>query len=311
MMGVSGAEWQHTTETLISLAKNSGCKVFRYQMYANDWVDDITGWMTGEKYQAKLIQIRQWCKTYGILFWLDCTCDVYNPPEGYNTHYSNVMSNVGGAGDTWLSLYSGAISTLLPDVVGLMNEPGTGNYANYKTFLTRCMNAYRAIKPDLKFAACSLPFYDFTAVANSPIAGVDFYEFHDYYMFDNTYPPAYETGQRAYWDGNLAQAKTLQAQRWLDSDVHLQMMIDAGLPVVMSEAGTHNLNPNYLVFMQDLFDFMKAHSIGVLQHEFRAWDSVLGYYEAGIFNSDNVGNAYASWSTLNALGQVWAENMKA
>jgi hypothetical protein len=311
MMGTSGAEWQHTTETLVSLAKNSGCRVFRFQMYGDWWTNNITGWMTGEKYQAKVTQIRQWCKTYGIMFWLDCTCDVYDPSEGYGTHYANVMSNTNGAGDAWISVWSQIVSVLQPDIVGVMNEPTSGDYASYKTFVTRSMNAYRAIKSDLKFAVCSLPFYDLTAVASSPIAGVDFYEFHDYYSFDNTYPPAYETGQRAYWDGNLAQAKTLQAQRWLGSDVHLQMMIDAGLPVVMSEMGTHNLNPNYLVFMQDLFDFAKAHNFGVIEHEFRAWDPVLGYYEAGILNSDNVGSGSASWTTLNALGQVWAENMKA
>jgi hypothetical protein len=322
VMGFNSFEWQHMTLQLVTLAKNSGTNTVRHQMSYKDWTNDIIGWINGEKYQAKNLQIRQWFRDNSITYWLDCMSTQSSPPEGYGNMQARVIFNTNGAGDAWISNWSQIIRALQPDIVGILNEPGLISgaseypgvtqaqyYTAYRQFVIRAINAYKAIKPDLIITACSLPFYDFTAVATSPIPGVDFYEFHDYYSFDNSYPPSYEQGQRDYWNGNLALAKTEQYNRWLYSDIHLQAMFNAGLPVIISEAGTNNLNPNYLVFMQDFYDFAKTYNLGILQHEFRAWDPILGYYEAGILNSDEPGNKYASWSTLNDLGRLWANNM--
>jgi hypothetical protein len=323
-MGLGDTEWQHFTPELAALIKSSGGQVLRYQMYSNWWVNNIQSWMyPGTYYRAKMMQIRQLFSDYGIKFWLDAVGYYPNPSEGWENMHARAIFNTNGAGDTWIATWSQIISALQPEIVGIMNEPGRISdaseypgvtqaqyYTAYRQFVIRAINAYKAIKPDLIIAACSLPFYDFTAVVANPIPGVDFYEFHDYYALDNKYPPAYELGQRAYWDGNLAQAKTLQYERWLYSDVHLQAMFNAGLPVVMSESGANNLNPNYLIFMQDWYDFAKTYNVGILQCQFRAWDPLKGYYESGILETDNPGSAKDTWTRLNALGQLWARNMQ-
>ena len=120
------------------------------------------------------------------------------------------------------------------------------------------------------------------------------YTWHDYYSYPNTYPPSWQTWARAYWDGNFAQAKIYLEQKIL---TQLSVLINAGLPIVWDEGGSHYLNPHADVYLQDWYDLCDKYNIGFST----AFLEPYPREQSGILNSD--------CKTLNYMGQIWAANM--
>lgn len=310
-MGVMTNEWQYFSQTNAVLLKNAGATVLKDLLRWKWWDDNVVGWLKGDRYQTKLLQNRQWLRDNTIKYYIDSDGRDWDPAEGWDVMRADAIMNVDGKGDLWISKYCTIIQALQPDIIGLMNEPvisiasryGVSEnefFNRYRTFCIKAIAAYKAVKPDLVFAMCALPFWDFTRIAANPVPGIAFYDLHYYYMYDNTYPPPYSLDRIAYWEGRLVEAKTL-LYNYLLYNQNVQAMLNANLAVVLGEVGTHILNPNAQVFMQDLFDFGKTYNLGVIQECFRAWNPSLGYYGTGILNTD--------WETLNPLGDVWKRNM--
>lgn len=311
-MGVEVDEWQHTTEQLIRLLADTGATTFKHHVFWDWWYDNVTGWITGERYQTKLLQIRQWCIKYGLKFIIQIQANQYDPPEGWDTFKKNAILNVNGAGDTWISKVNGMVAALRPDVVGVMNEPSDMGLtmSQYLTFINRAMNTWKATEPNTKFIVDAMPFWDFTGLAANPIIRPDvFSQVHYHYAYEHTYPQPYEQEQIAYWNGNLAQARILLFQALLSGE-NLQAMFNVGMPVIMGEIGGHILNANIMTYLQDMYDFAKQYNMGFIQHAFRAWDPVLNYYQSGMLDTDDLGNNTASWTRFNdTLGLVFQRNM--
>lgn len=308
LVGVVSPAWPHFTVQEADLLVNAGANVLREVIAANWWNDT--------NFQMAHIQMAQWLTQRGIKYYVGTwgTFD-WNPSEGWNQAKADVIMNASGKGDLYISKYSSIIQALQPAMIDVIGEPpevsGTtyNNTLNdaqwfeaYRQFVTRAIGAWRQIKPDLTCVVYSIPFWDLSTIIAKPInlpniiLPVDYY-----YSYDGTYPPTYEHAQLDYWNGNLQNAKTELYYQFL-TNIGIQKALDAGFTVIFAEIGTHNNNPNALVFMQDVYDFAKTYKIGILHECYRAWDPSLGYYGTGIFQPD--------WITLNPLGQVWYRNMK-
>jgi hypothetical protein len=292
--------------------KASGANTLKCFLYLNWWSNNVLSnidWTT--HYQAKYAQIVQWTHANGMKFWLECLGYDWNPSEGWTQMEANVIMNYNGMGDQWINGFGQMIQTLHPDVVGVMNEPpnfaaGTTYasqytdaqfYQAYIRFVTRAIDAWKAIDPNLVFSVEPMPFWDFSGMAANPIAESNvIYEYHYGYSNENVYPAYWAVDQLAYWNGQLSQAKTSLYNNFLSTS-GIQLMLNKGLPVVFGEVGTHYANPNALQFMQDVFNFGNTYNIGMIQDIYRAY----GTYGMGMLNSD--------YHSLNSMGQLWANNM--
>ena len=179
-----------------------------------------------------------------------------------------------------------------------MNEPpdyaiGTSfasQYTNaqffqaYEQFVTRAIDTWRAIEPNLVISVAPMPFWDFHDIAANPIPRANIiYDYHFTYSHDDIYPPSYATDQLAYWNGNLAQGKSLLYIDFLSTS-GIQLMLNEGLTVVFGETGTNLANPNAQAFMQDVYNFGDTYNIGMIQDMYRGYDAT--NFPLGILNSD-------------------------
>jgi len=63
-------------------------------------------------------------------------------------------------------------------------------------------------------------------IATNPINEPNvIYCYYDHFSYDNTYPPSWEPAKIAYWNGNLANAKALLYDHWLNQD-HTQEILN-------------------------------------------------------------------------------------
>lgn len=225
--------------------------------------------------------------------------------RGWTQFQLNVINNVNGLGDRWISEYANVVKTIQPDIMTVFDEaPGdlASGHASasfmqtYIGFCTKAIDAWRAIKPDLIIAVQSLPFWDLKPLVDAggiPRSNV-LYALHYYYSYGGTYPPSYWPEMVAYWNGNLNEAKTLLYDHFL-TDGGIQDALSHGLNVWFEALGCNVTNPNAVVFAKDATDFCKQYNIdyvtsGSHPHNGYSW----------MFNSDG---------TLNDVGEVMLENM--
>jgi hypothetical protein len=224
-----------------------------------------------------------------------------------------IVLNKNGAGDAWINGWAQFIQELQPYAIDIINEPASIEssqysaemtpmewFAAYEAFAARCIDAWRAIKPDLVIHIENSPFWtNMERIIGSPIQRDDVvYALHVYYGLWNpvvqTWRPQFE---KDYWGvGNLANAKA-NLESYLLNERGVQGLLDKGLKVVMEETGVPVDAPNGALFMQDMYDICKKYDIGVLHHALDAAPRE----SSGLLNSD--------WLTLNSIGQVWYSNM--
>jgi len=288
-------------DRLVDMVANAGGNIWRQHMISAQYPNSM----------AKFIDLKNKLDQRGIKL-LIATMGVNSWEFGYNwQEQADIIMNADGKGDKWIRDWGNIIAVLQPYAIDVMNEPrgikGTTYeskmteaqfFEAYRQFCIKAIRAWREIKPDLVVVVANCPFYKpwtETGFDANPINEPNIiYSVHYYYAYDNNYPPSYLPEQRAYWDGNLAEAKKLLAKR-IDYDT--LAMRNKGLVIIYEEVGTNVANPNAAVFMQDFYDLCKERNIGVIHHCLAAYPRS----PAGLLNSD--------WATLNAIGEVWARNM--
>jgi len=309
LMGSMGPEWGHFTVEEADLLKNNGANCLAEIIYPAWWQSNETNPYSGEAYQAKHLQMRQWLKDRSIKYCMSLTGTWdWAPTEGWDNAKMEVVLNVSGLQDKWIADVGAIIQALQPDIVTPMGEPpyyiadtvynGTitqDQYVQtYRQFCIRAINAWRAIKPDLIGMVYSVPWWYLQVLAANPIPLPNIiYPMELWYSYDGTYPS--EAWSQAYWKGS-ANAKSLLLDKL--GGLGIDEAISAGLTVIWEEVGANLAAPNALAFMQDIYDYSKSMNVGVLQGEFRGNPP----YDAGILNSN--------WLTLNQMGLVWARNMQ-
>lgn len=304
LMGVDFLAWFDVPLTpLTDIVKNAGGNAWRQNMISDCYTDQY--WFsTMKNLKNDLDQrgIKLIIATMGVDSWLFD----FNWQE-----QADIIVNVNGSGDKWINDWGNIIKALNPYAIDVMNEPmgieGT-TYAPtmtqqqffdvYRQFVIRAIEAWRQIKPDLVCIVANCPFYkpwEETGFDVNPINESNIiYSYHYYYSYDGNYPPSYLPEQIDYWEGRLSEGKKLLGER-IDSDT--LPMRNKGFTVLVEETGSNVANPNALVFMQDWFDLCKERNLGVIQHALAPYPREI----AGMLNED--------WTTLNALGKVWARNM--
>lgn len=308
-MGVDQFSWDMMDVANIAALSGHGATAFRETAYMSQWSDSA--------FRSKMIQINQWAQQHSLKFILGAVGTQWNPPEGWSQMKADTMYNPTKRAN-WINTYADMIRQIQPYGVNPMNEPpvvADTSYApsktqdqfvlDYKDFVLECIDTWRTIKPDLVFLVEGSPFYDISSVLGSPRIDVSrpevsvFYSLHYHYSYDNSNPhnlSYYDTAQVAYWDGNLTIARTALYNNFLYND-GVQAGIGTDVRMVFEEVGGNIKNPNVLVYEQDVFDFAKTHNIGVLWH---SWGPS-GTYGIGLLSN---------WTpTLNAMGEVWAQNM--
>jgi hypothetical protein len=313
-MGAMDPDWERFSASDAALMQASGANTLKEFLYINWWQNNIVSNLDGTTtYQAKTIQMVQWVHANGMKFWMECFGFDWNPPEGWDQMKAEVILNYNGMGDQWINGFGQIIQALHPDVVDVMNEPsdfaiGTtfaNQYTNaqffqaYEQFVTRAIDAWRAIEPNLVISVAPMPFWDFSSMAANPIPRANvIYDYHFTYNNDNIIPPSYATDQLAYWNGQLSTAKSLLYTDFLGTS-GIQLMLNEGLTVVFGETGANLANPNAAQFMQDVYNFGDTYNIGMILDIYRAYGSTT--FGMGLLNSD--------YHTLNWMGQLWATNM--
>lgn len=309
LMGVDKQSWfwdenigNIAMDHLVDMVARAGGNIWRQHMISAQYPNSI----------AKFVDLKNKLDQRGIKL-LIATMGVNSWEFGFNwQEQADIIMNADGKGDKWIRDWGNIIAVLQPYAIDVMNEPrgikGTTYELNmteeqffeaYRQFCIKAIRAWREIKPDLVVVVANCPFYkpwtetDFdTNPINEPNI---IYSVHYYYAYDNKYPPSYLPEQRAYWNGNLIEAKKLLAER---IDLDTSAMRNKGLTIIYEEVGTNIANPNAAIFMQDFYDLCKERNIGVIHHCLAAYPRS----PAGLLNSD--------WTTLNAIGEVWARNMK-
>jgi hypothetical protein len=303
-MGCSHIEWEEGfTDTVFDLIKNAKANCIRQQMITdNPYRDNILFYQLNLMPKAKARGLKVLMCTLGTTTW------ELTPDESVE-----IILNMNGAGDAWISKWANFISALQPDAAEIMNEPrairessyagsmsDTDFFEAYRQFVMRCIDAWRAIKPDLMIEVSSCPFWDVTPIFNKPIPRSNiFYGIHFYYA-DSLPPsdwPEYKWIE-PYWNGRFAEAK-IELENYMlnDPEVGFARFLNAGLPVFMEETGASLASPNALIFMQDFYDLCKKYNLGVIQHSFAPYPR------------DPHGLLIEDWSALNEMGLVWQKNM--
>jgi hypothetical protein len=223
---------------------------------------------------------------------------------------ADVIMNKDGIGDQWINGWGQVIRDLQPYAADVMNEPmgvsGTtyeptttyGQFVEaYRQFCVRAIDAWRLIKPDLVCVINGCPFWDLKPLAANPIPRANLiYAVHYYYANDGTLGQEPSNIDLAYWEGRLAEAKTL-LESFLLNDEGVEACGNAGLDLLMEETGTCLEASNAFAFMQDMYDFCKSNNLGAIHHALVPYPKS----KAGLLSED--------WTTLNSLGELWSQNM--
>lgn len=332
LMGVDYPEWINFDEAQADMLKNNNANAIRWPIYSNNWINDIPAWTEPDNplmnFQAKHKRIAEWLKPRGIRLIIGAVGFEWNPPEGWTQMKADVIMNADGKGDKWIADYGDMIAKLQPYGINVMNEPylvrGTSYEATvtqeqffeaYRQFVTRAVNTWRTIKPDLVAVVSGCPFYDMKPIATNPIPLSSIvYGFHRHYYHDSVFTDG-EPSDVAYWNATtveeLEKAKLILYNELLNPEVWgpgLQTILDAGLQLCFIEIGAGNQANNAEVWMQDIYDFCKARGIGVLHHTFRPYPR----YPTGILQEGSLEQPSGIWwkpVTLNSMGELWSRNM--
>jgi hypothetical protein len=272
--GVDGAEWGTLSTASLDYLKSKGITAIRMVMYIRDWNSNLVHWLTGDHIKTKFPQISSWCHSRGMKLIITAFGTEWDPPESWDTMKLNAINNVAGAGTTWINTYADVVDKAQPDALEIMNEPPEAiSYATYKAWCTTAINVWRAVKSDLTIIVMSIPWWDLTAVTESPFPFSNIiYDCHYYYSYDNSNPATWgftDQPQLDYWNGNLSAAKT-ELYNYLDNtNMCIKAAQDVGLPIMFGESGTNYLNPNYLQFMRDFIEYCQTRNIIMIDHIYR------------------------------------------
>lgn len=226
-------------------------------------------------------------------------------PANSATYMADVILNVNGKGDEWITRFSQAIQECQPDAIEIMNEP-PGKWENpnltfqaYRDFVVRASTAYRAVKPDISLQVMGSPYYNLNDIdgtgswATKPLTEFSdvTYDVHLYYDRDSISVGAPFTA--AYQSGNLAQAKTL-LYNYILNTVGLQSLLSKGLPVIFGEFGVEPSYPNWEAFLLDMYSFIDQYDMGSIQHALSAEP-----HQYALLTSD--------WAHLSEMGLFWKQ----
>lgn len=310
LRGVNSLNDLYATNANVALIRDSGGNAIRMLVYISQITDptiyqrlkDIVGWAKANELTVILTFNGYWDMTPG---------EHGSPVVMTCQHKAEAIYNVGGFGDYWISTYTAAIRDLQPDWVEVMNEPpdkyyttyqGSKTYQqfyeDYRSFIIKSIDAFAAVKPDLKFMVESAPCPDNSYLFVSPRvdelrpAATIMYEAHLYYAYESS---PHKNFELSYWSGNLATAKIQLYDYLLTGPLHVQTALNLGLDIYIGEAGVNMDSPNWNVYMDDMFEFCETYNLGLMWHQWR--------YEVidpsmGMLNND--------WKTLNGVGQHWA-----
>jgi hypothetical protein len=272
---------------IILISANSG------DMLNGAWgytAQEIMGYYQQAAAQGKARGIQVWLAGYGWTAQSSAT----------RQDMSNVILNVGGAGDKWIADWSAVIRAVQPDGFDLINEPApvsgaaTPTFTDWRNFVIRAITAFKAVKPDLKFLVESYPYWDLSPWATAPLPWNDVYYGCHWEYYGG--PPSTGDPQFAWWNayytGNLAYAKS-QMEQWTLQNEGVQACFKAGLPILFDGSCTEMSKPNWDAWQKDVYDLSFKYGVGYLQFTMQGNPPDTH----GILNSD--------WTTLNAMGQVW------
>jgi hypothetical protein len=312
-MGVGHYWWGEINSTHFDLLGNCSANTWREAFFYDWWHDNSTYWADPSvTFRSKMYDMLNWSHQRGIMFYISPDALNYtewaegSPDQGK----ADVIMNASGKGDLWISCYGEVIRELQPDIIDVMNEPPLVDWTSYnktvtrqqffeeyENFVVRAINAWKTIKPDMIFDVESCPWWDLSPLVANPlnISNV-IYSYHYYYSYDGTPPPDWDSASKAYWAGNLTEAKQLLDQHLLN-ETGIGAALDKGMHIDMTETGACLAAPNALAFMQDMYDFCKTHDIGVLYFSLNPYPKA----PTGLLNAD--------WKTLNAMGELWSANM--
>jgi cell division septation protein DedD len=286
--------------TLTQLVADSGLTSWREAMYQDS---NPVGYYT---------TIRDACTVAGLNFTVQSLSPSNGTAEGTLAEY-NIIFDVGSAQDDWISNWGNIITALQPDAISVMNEPSlNGTYdveptseefQVYRNLIENCVNAWRAIDPNLIIVVENFPFnqyfdqtlYGFGATPVNHTGIV--YSRHFYYSYDNTEPPAYQPEWQAYWDaitqGDLDAAKIL-----LQAAIEYQTdpMTTQGKPVVYDEFGANLANPNVAVAVGDFTDICLSLGVGVVYYDIVPYGS--GFHQ-------EPSGALTDYYVFNAVGEAF------
>jgi hypothetical protein len=153
---------------------------------------------------------------------------------------TNIINDVGTAQDNWVNGWKTIISVMQPYAIMVMNEPtnngdrnsdpSNGDFNLYRTFCSRCISEWRAVKADLVIIVNNNPFnklFDSTGYgfAATPLTEANvIYGRHVYYAYDSLYPPSYLPDQQDYWDNKLPEAKIHLEAQMHQTPVNMQLI---------------------------------------------------------------------------------------
>ena len=316
LMGVDHFWWGEINTVHFDLLENCGANAWREHIWYSSWRDDTPYWKDPSlTFRIQMRNFVRWANERGIKFIID-TAGYDGTPPSWRQFKADVIMNKDGMGDQWINGFGEIVRELQPYAIDVMNEPmwvyGTTYEATmtqeeffeaYRQFCIKAIRAWRQIKPDLVCIVGGCPFWDLKPLAANPIPEPNLiYAVHYYYAFDGALWEYPSESSVAYWEGRFDEAKTL-LESLLLYDEGIKACEDAGLQVLMEETGTYSgrgvvpYDSNF-VFMQDMYDFCKAHNIGVLHHSLNPFPKA----STGLLNED--------WTTLNDLGKLWHQNMQ-
>jgi hypothetical protein len=290
-------------QALVNLVADTGANCWREAMYI---------FSTVPGYHASL---KSYCDQRGLKFIIQ----TLSPANSYGTYQDelDIIMNNTGQQDTWINGWGSIIQQLQPYAIMVMNEPsndGTFTTASatafgyYRQFCINSINAWRQIKPDLVIIVQNDPFNDlfdsttYGFAANPlPFSNI-IYTRHEYYSYDNAYPPNYKPEQQAYWnattDQGLANAKQLLATHINSESLALR---NKDQQVMWDEWGANLQAPHATNYTQDFITICKSLNIGAVYYDIVPWGYGTAQESTGLLNND--------YKTFNAVGQAWAANM--
>lgn len=308
MFGVGSPAWEYDRngklvdlETLVNLVYNSRGNTWRTASYQNS---SMTGYYTN---------LKNYCANK-----LNLVIQTLSPNDGTSAGIqaeANIIKNVGTAQTDWINNWSSIINALNPYAIMVMNEPSVNGayrmatqseFTQYRNFCMNCINAWRAIKPNIVIIVHQFAWnavygegnntYDF--VANPlPYSNI-LYTAHYYYAYNNIVPPPYQPEGLAYWNNKqvLTPAQRANAKQLLTNYITnaSSKILAKGQKFIFDEWGSCLAAPNSGAFAEDFVSIANSLNIGSI-----IYDIVPASYESvGILNED--------YKTFNAVGLSWA-----
>jgi hypothetical protein len=310
LMGIGHPSWAFDQfgnpvdlQALVNLAAGAGANCWREAMYISSSVSQY------------YFQLKSCCDDRGLDFiiqTLASSVGAMTPQEELA-----IINNENGKQDLWINNWGSVIQQLNPHAIMVMNEPSNGGsystasfseFSNYRQFCTNCINAWRLIKPDLLILVQNYPFNDYFdstsyGFASNPLPFLNvIYTRHEYYAYNNIYPPGYKPELQAYWNAitsqDLESAKQLLKNHLLYESLCLT---GKGQKVAWDEWGANIEAPHAAEYVKDFLNICKELNIGAVYYDIVPFGYVSGKEPTGLLNND--------YRTFNSVGQVWATNI--